>query len=271
MERRLVELRQPGFEGWVCSECGHVFITMLDCVPTGLTLDEIIGHFKVLREQAFAKHRCPSSWESRGYRETEVEISKAKAERMGLDGWPDPPNSQSAPYENRSGVMAMPHQINAKEEERVCAAKEYCEGYAYGVCEGRRCSAPKADAGQPSYRAGFARGVTAAQRTRQGESSAAGGSKDIASDAVRRPGDDRRPLAQTLTEEQSNGGQFPQRGIGASAEKGWQDILLELYRRLLLFEDLAILAAEEEAAIEVVRAGIVKRLAKTCVVLPIPG
>jgi hypothetical protein len=59
MERQLVELRQPGFQGWVCSECGHVFI-MLDCVLTGLTLDEIIRHFKVMREQAFDKHQCPS-------------------------------------------------------------------------------------------------------------------------------------------------------------------------------------------------------------------
>ena len=59
MERKLVELRQLGFQGWVCSECGHVFI-MLDCVLTGLTLDEIIRHFKVMRERAFDKHQCPS-------------------------------------------------------------------------------------------------------------------------------------------------------------------------------------------------------------------
>jgi len=59
MERRLVELRKPGFQGWVCSECGHVFVSQ-DCVLSGLTLDEIIRHFKVLREQAFAKHCCTS-------------------------------------------------------------------------------------------------------------------------------------------------------------------------------------------------------------------
>jgi hypothetical protein len=59
MERKLVELRQPGFQGWVCSECGHLFV-MLDCVLAGLTLDEIIRHNKVMREQAFAEHRCPS-------------------------------------------------------------------------------------------------------------------------------------------------------------------------------------------------------------------
>jgi len=58
MERRLVELLQPGFQGWVCSECGHVFV-MLDCVLTGLTLNEIIHHSKIMREQAFAEHRCP--------------------------------------------------------------------------------------------------------------------------------------------------------------------------------------------------------------------
>jgi hypothetical protein len=59
MERKLVELRQPGFQGWVCSECGHVFV-MRDCVLTGLTLNEITRHYKVMREQAFDKHRCPS-------------------------------------------------------------------------------------------------------------------------------------------------------------------------------------------------------------------
>ena len=65
MERQLVELRQPGFQGWVCSECGHVFV-MLDCVLAGLTLDEIIRHYKIMREQAFAKHICLSPSENQG-------------------------------------------------------------------------------------------------------------------------------------------------------------------------------------------------------------
>jgi len=59
MERKLVELRQPGFQGWVCSECGDVFV-MPDCALTGLTLDEITRHYKVMRQQAFDKHRCAS-------------------------------------------------------------------------------------------------------------------------------------------------------------------------------------------------------------------
>jgi hypothetical protein len=63
MERKIVELRQPGFQGWVCSECGHVFI-MPDCVLTGLKLDEIIRHYKIMRERAFAKHQCPSPSEN---------------------------------------------------------------------------------------------------------------------------------------------------------------------------------------------------------------
>jgi hypothetical protein len=58
MERKLVELRQPGFQGWVCNQCGRVFVNH-DCVLSGLTLDEIIRHFKVMREQEFAKHACP--------------------------------------------------------------------------------------------------------------------------------------------------------------------------------------------------------------------
>jgi hypothetical protein len=60
MERKLVELRPAGFQGWVCSECGHVFI-LLGCVPTGLMLDEIIRRFKVMREQGFAKHVWPTA------------------------------------------------------------------------------------------------------------------------------------------------------------------------------------------------------------------
>jgi hypothetical protein len=165
----------------------------------------------------------------------------------------------------------MSHELTVKEQERICAAKEYCEGYAYGVCEGRRYSALEADAGRPSYRVGFARGVAAASRAREGESSEADSSREITSDAMRGPEGDYRPQAQTSEEERSKEGKPFYDRVKANAEKGWQGILLELYRRLLSFEYLAILAAEEEAAIEVVRAGIVKRLAKTSVVLPVPG
>jgi len=65
MERKLIEIRQPSFQGWVCSLCGHEFVT-LDCVLAGLTLDEIIRHYKIMREQAFAKHICLSPSENQG-------------------------------------------------------------------------------------------------------------------------------------------------------------------------------------------------------------
>ena len=51
--RELIEVRQE----WVCSQCGCQFYN-LDCVLTGLTLDEIIQHVKKMREQAFAKDAC---------------------------------------------------------------------------------------------------------------------------------------------------------------------------------------------------------------------
>jgi len=65
MERKLIEIRQDHFQGWVRSQCGHVFVT-LDCVLAGLTLDEIIRHYKIMREQAFAKHICLSPSENQG-------------------------------------------------------------------------------------------------------------------------------------------------------------------------------------------------------------
>lgn len=65
MERKLIEICQPSFQGWVCGQCGHVFVT-LDCVIAGLTLGETIRDYKIMREQAFAKHMCLSLSENQG-------------------------------------------------------------------------------------------------------------------------------------------------------------------------------------------------------------
>ena len=55
MARELIEIRQE----WVCSQCGCQFYNP-GCVLAGLTLNEIIQHVKMMREQAFANHVCLS-------------------------------------------------------------------------------------------------------------------------------------------------------------------------------------------------------------------
>lgn len=153
-------------------------------------------------------------------------------------------------------------------------AEEYCEGYTYGVYRGRADSAAGTDAGGPSYQAGFARGVSAANRARDGESSVVESSKEAVSDLVQRLENDYRRQGQIFTEEQSKEWSSLQASIKRNGEKSYQDILLELYRHLkgLYYEDVLLRGTKEEAAaIGIVRDGVVSRLAKTSLVLPVQG
>lgn len=56
MQRELIEICHE----WVCSQCGYVFYNQ-GCVLDGLTLNQIMQHLKRMREQAFAKHVCPTT------------------------------------------------------------------------------------------------------------------------------------------------------------------------------------------------------------------
>lgn len=163
------------------------------------------------------------------------------------------------------------HSDLVDEGERVSRAKEYCEGYVYGINEGRKYPASEADSGGPSYRAGFARGVSAANRARHGDSSANESLDEIISHAIRRLDDERITQGGAFTEEQSKEWNSFQACIKANGEKSWQDLLLELFDRLNGFEAGALLTQEERAAIELLSSGVVARLAKTSLVLPIPG
>ena len=53
MDRELIEINNK----WVCSQRGCLFYNP-GCVLTGLTLNEIIGHVKKMREKAFANRLC---------------------------------------------------------------------------------------------------------------------------------------------------------------------------------------------------------------------
>jgi hypothetical protein len=165
------------------------------------------------------------------------------------------------------------HSDSVDERERISRARDYCDGYDYGVFAARAYSAPENNAGGPSYRAGFARGVSAANRARYGESSAEQDAKEAISDAVRRLEGAYLRQSQTFTEEQSKDWNRLQASIKGNGEKSYQDILLALYRHLKLYEEDVILRGtkEECAAIELVRKGVVSRLAKTSLALPVPG
>jgi hypothetical protein len=193
---------------------------------------------------------------------------------------PPPGSSKQAVWEPDEWVLEIliikeniEHSDSVDERERVSRAREYCEGYDYGVFAARKYSAPENDAGGPSYRAGFARGVSAANRSRYSESPAEQSAKEIISDGVQRLEDDYRAQGQTFTEEQSKEWISLQACIKSNGEKSYQDILLVLYRHLKLYETDIILRGtkEERAAIDLVREGVVKHLAKTSLVLPVPG
>ena len=55
VERELIQIDHQ----WVCSQCAHLFFNP-GCVLDGLTLNEIIHHLQIMREQAFADHVCPA-------------------------------------------------------------------------------------------------------------------------------------------------------------------------------------------------------------------
>lgn len=164
------------------------------------------------------------------------------------------------------------HSVLVDEEERISRAKEYCEGYTRGAYEGTEDSAAEADAGGPSYRAGFARGVAAANRARYGESSADESAEEAISDSIRRFVRDIGVQPESFTEEQLAEWKSLQAWIKANGEKSWQELLLKLYAHLTSYQGLCVLATKEEkTALEFVRAGVVNRLAKTSLALPATG
>jgi hypothetical protein len=56
MQRKLVWIEEPRFQGWGCSECIWVFNP--SGAPIGESLDEMKGNYTQKRNQAFASHIC---------------------------------------------------------------------------------------------------------------------------------------------------------------------------------------------------------------------
>jgi hypothetical protein len=160
-----------------------------------------------------------------------------------------------------------------EEQERVFRAEEYCEGYRLGVIEGRDPAASENDAQgeSPSHRAGFGAGLAAARRAKYGQSITEKNVNEIISYAVSRLEGDYEPKARTSPDEQSEDWKSLQCSIKAAGERDWQRILLELHLLLTYFKELAILSAEEKAAVDLLRTGVVGRIAKTKIVLPRVG
>jgi hypothetical protein len=150
-------------------------------------------------------------------------------------------------------------------QERILLAGEYCEGYELGVYAGRDPEGSETDAeGQtPSYRAGFSEGFTIGRSKYRKPST----EKGHDSYAVSRLERTYQTQAQTFTTEQSEEWKSLQASIKVRGEKSWQSILLELHFHLTEYEGLAILAAEERASVNVVRTGLVRRLAKSKIAL----
>jgi hypothetical protein len=58
--RKLIETNDEQYRGWLCSHCGQQFVNSSSDL-NGLTLDQIVQHYKTMREQAFADHDCQSA------------------------------------------------------------------------------------------------------------------------------------------------------------------------------------------------------------------
>jgi hypothetical protein len=160
-----------------------------------------------------------------------------------------------------------------EEQERISRAEEYCEGYRLGVYEGRDPTASENDApgDNPSYRAGFGAGLAAARRAKYGQSITERNVNEVISYAVSRLEGDFEEQSQTFTDEQSQEWKSHQAAIKARGERDWQRILLELHLLLSRYNELSILTDEESVAVALVQTGVVRRLARTKIVLPKVG
>jgi hypothetical protein len=173
-------------------------------------------------------------------------------------------------YEVKEKAETMEHE---EEEERILRAEHYCRGYREGVYEGRDLTASdrNSEGHSPSYRAGFGEGLAAARRAKYGQSTLEQNVVEIISHAVGRLEGDYTALPQGFTDEQSEEWNSLQATIKARGEVAWQRILLELHLLLIGFESAAILKDEEKAAVNLLRVGVIRRLAKTKLVLPRVG
>ena len=162
---------------------------------------------------------------------------------------------------------------SGEEQERVFRAEEYCEGYQLGVHEGHVPTASENDAQgeSPSYRAGFGACLAAARRAKYGQSMTERCVNETTSYSVSRLVGDYEAQTQTFSDEQSEEWKSFQGSIKARGERDWQRILLELHLLLSLYKELGIFEAEERAAVDHILTGVVRRLARTNIVLPKVG
>jgi hypothetical protein len=170
-------------------------------------------------------------------------------------------------------MQRIKHSDSVNNQERNSRAKEYCEGYKYGFWRGREDPGAVVSEGGPSYQAGFARGVVAANLAKYGYTSANQSSKEAVSDQVQELEETYYRQHQDFTEEQSRDWNALQAGIKRRGENSYQEILSEMYRHLggLYYEDIVLRGTKEEAAaVNSVVEGIVRRLAHTSIQLPMP-
>jgi hypothetical protein len=164
--------------------------------------------------------------------------------------------------------QAMANDSGRTDKQRISSAKAYCEGYAYGAWVARDddvdLESENVD-GNPSYRAGFARGVAAANRIRTGTMAEEENRKEIIHRIERL--DD--PQMGRLTEEELSCWKSLQASVRANGEKDWQNMLLELFRNLSAFRELTKLATDDEKrATDLTQAAVINALARTSLVLP---
>jgi hypothetical protein len=60
INRQLIQANNESYHGWVCSHCGQQFLSSGWDI-FGLTREQALKHFTIMRERAFATHECVST------------------------------------------------------------------------------------------------------------------------------------------------------------------------------------------------------------------
>lgn len=158
--------------------------------------------------------------------------------------------------------------MNAQDQDSIDLIKEYCEGYENGFIHGQSARkdddlvtavATVARSTGNAERLGFSEGFAAGRRAKYAEPERERLLKEYILEEVGRLEWD---LGQ-FNDEQRERWNDLQKQIVARGDKSWQQILLDLYRHLNLFEGLAKMTEDEKTALHLLRKGVLIRLSRT--------
>lgn len=158
--------------------------------------------------------------------------------------------------------------MTTQNEHLVDVIEEYCRAYCVGFHEGESdlkeddlvaSIATVAHSPSKAYRVGYSEGLAAGRRVAYAEpSQELFAREDVLEEVHRLEADLGR-----FTDEQGEQWKILQSQIAAGGDKSWQQILLDLYRHLELFQSGAKMSEDEKAALHLLQQATVIRLSRT--------